>query len=77
MTAALISSGDLAGRLGVAPATVRRWVQEGWLVPVLTTPGGHHRFDLDSVVEQLAQKQTGPESDSEPVNPLGSERTSP
>ena len=40
----LISSNDLATRLGVSRATVLRAVARGLLRPALVTPGGHHRF---------------------------------
>jgi len=40
----LISSNDLATRLGVSRATVLRAVARGLLRPAVVTPGGHHRF---------------------------------
>jgi excisionase family DNA binding protein len=40
----LISSNDLADRLGVSRATVLRAVARGWIKPALVTPGGHRRF---------------------------------
>ena len=40
----LISSNDLATRLGVSRATVLRAVARGLLQPAVVTPGGHHRF---------------------------------
>jgi excisionase family DNA binding protein len=40
----LISSKDVATRLGVSQATVLRAVAKGLLRPVLVTPGGHRRF---------------------------------
>ena len=42
----LISSNDLAGRLGVSRATVLRAVATGRLRPALVTPGGHRRFTV-------------------------------
>ena len=45
----LISSKDVAARLGVSQATVLRAVAKGLLVPVLTTPGGHRRFSEHDV----------------------------
>lgn len=35
-------------RLGVSPTTLRRWSDHG-LVETFVTPGGHRRFDADSV----------------------------
>jgi len=43
----LISSNDLAARLGVSRATVLRAVARGLLKPAVVTPGGHRRFLLD------------------------------
>jgi excisionase family DNA binding protein len=40
----LISSNDLATRLGVSRATVLRAVARGLLHPAVVTPGGHRRF---------------------------------
>jgi excisionase family DNA binding protein len=46
----LISSNDLADRLGVSRATVLRAVARGLFRPAVVTPGGHRRFlpeDID------------------------------
>jgi excisionase family DNA binding protein len=48
----LISSNDLADRLGVSRATVLRAVASGRLKPAVVTPGGHRRF-LPEDVEEL------------------------
>jgi len=48
----LISSNDLADRLGVSRATVLRAVAKGQLKPAVITPGGHRRF-LPQDVEEL------------------------
>jgi excisionase family DNA binding protein len=47
----LISSNDLADRLGVSRATVLRAVAKGRLKPALITPGGHRRFRAQDVEE--------------------------
>jgi excisionase family DNA binding protein len=49
----LISSNDLANRLGVSRATVLRAVARGLLKPAVVTPGGHRRF-LPETIERLA-----------------------
>ena len=49
----LISSRDVAARLGVSQATVSRAVARGLLHPALITPGGHRRFS-DRDVEAFA-----------------------
>jgi excisionase family DNA binding protein len=51
----LISSKDVAARLGVSQATVLRAVARGLLRPALVTPGGHRRFSLKDV-EAFADK---------------------
>jgi excisionase family DNA binding protein len=45
----LISSREVAKRLGVSQATVLRAVGRGTLMPAETTPGGHHRFSREDV----------------------------
>ena len=49
----MISSREAANRLGVSQATVLRAVARGTLKPAKTTPGGHHRFQLEEI-EALA-----------------------
>ena|SRR5487761_1020642 len=49
----LISSNDLANRLGVSRATVLRAVARGLLKPAVVTPGGHRRFQLDDFADDL------------------------
>jgi excisionase family DNA binding protein len=57
----LITTSDLARALGVDVSTVRRWVSSSKITPSLTTPGGHHRFDLSQVREQLRALAEGGE----------------
>lgn len=40
----LLSSRELAERLGISQATVLRAVAKGLIQPATTTPGGHRRF---------------------------------
>jgi excisionase family DNA binding protein len=54
----LISSNDLADRLGVSRATVLRAVARGRLKPALVTPGGHRRFRAQEV-EELGGRLAG------------------
>jgi excisionase family DNA binding protein len=55
----LISSRIAAARLGVSQSTLLRAVARGWLIPALTTPGGHRRFRVHDV-ERLAAGLPGP-----------------
>lgn len=49
----LLTTGDLAKVLGVAAGTVRHYVREGKIHATRTTLGGHRRFVLGDVVEEL------------------------
>jgi len=58
----LISSKDVAVRLGVSQATVSRAVARGLLRPALVTPGGHRRFsevDVKAFAETLLDEPEG------------------
>ena len=57
----LISSKDVASRLGVSQATVLRAVARGLLHPALITPGGHRRFSENDVIAFAAKLQDEPE----------------
>ncbi|MEW2555982.1 MerR family transcriptional regulator [Streptomyces zhihengii] len=39
-----LTTGELAGRLGVAPTTIRSWGRRYGLEPAAHTPGGHRRW---------------------------------
>lgn len=49
-----VTTGVAARALGVDPATLWRWAQEGTVTPLLRTPGGHLRWDVDQLRRQLA-----------------------
>jgi excisionase family DNA binding protein len=58
----LISSKDVAARLGVSQATVSRAVARGLLHPALITPGGHRRFserDVEAFADTLLDEPRG------------------
>jgi excisionase family DNA binding protein len=57
----LISSKDVAARLGVSQATVSRAVARGLLRPALVTPGGHRRFSEADVEVLVAATQDEPD----------------
>jgi excisionase family DNA binding protein len=59
----LLSSTDLAKRLGINTRTVSRWVQEGKLTPAYTTPGGKYRWRWSDVRQQLGLR--GPQEQPE------------
>ncbi|OZM83585.1 AlpA family transcriptional regulator [Pseudonocardia sp. MH-G8] len=49
----LISTGEVARAVGLSRQTIQRYMREGLLTPVFTTTGGHARWRLDEVLEQL------------------------
>ena len=52
-----LTTSEAAELLGVHPATIRRWADDGDL-PLMTTPGGHRRFAL-SDLNALAGSASG------------------
>lgn len=48
-----VSSGQAARALGTRLRTLQQWVQDGLLVPDYYTPGGHARWDVERVREEL------------------------
>lgn len=55
----LVSTGVAADALGVAHNTLHQWWKKGDVTPTLVTPGGHARWDLDELKEQLRLKRQG------------------
>ncbi|MDQ4103775.1 MAG: MerR family DNA-binding transcriptional regulator [Actinomycetota bacterium] len=51
--AKLVSTGVAAREIGVAAATLVRWWQQGLVTPTLVTAGGHARWDMADLHEQL------------------------
>ncbi|MCA1226157.1 MULTISPECIES: MerR family DNA-binding transcriptional regulator [Saccharopolyspora] len=49
----LVTTGELARELGISPRTVARYVSSGLLTPTETTLGGHYRWDVVEVREQI------------------------
>jgi predicted site-specific integrase-resolvase len=55
----LLSSGEVARRIGVAPATISAWVRQGRLAPTVVTMGGRYRWRWSDVERQMReQRQT-------------------
>jgi hypothetical protein len=53
----LLSSGEIARRIGVAPATISAWVRQGRLVPTITTMGGRYRWHWSDVQRQMREQR--------------------
>jgi DNA-binding transcriptional MerR regulator len=52
----LISTGELAKRLGFTPRTIQRWRERGWIKPAIVAPrSGRARWVEADVREQLRQ----------------------
>lgn len=49
----LLTTIDVAELAKCSPDTVRRWVDEGLLTPVLRLPGGAYRFERADVLALL------------------------
>jgi len=56
----LISSGDVAKRLGVSVRVLGKWVDQGKLVPAVITPGHRFRWRWSEVQDQLRAQQRPP-----------------
>jgi predicted site-specific integrase-resolvase len=56
----LVPTGVAADAIGVAHSTLARWWKDGDVTPALVTAGGHARWDVADLREQLrAMRQTG------------------
>jgi excisionase family DNA binding protein len=53
MAETLLTSRETAEQLGVGLSTLQRWAAAGIIEPAWRTPGGHARWDIDSVRRQL------------------------
>jgi len=53
----LLSSTEVAKRLGINTRTMSRWVQDGKLTPAYKTPGGKYRWRWSEVREQLGLRE--------------------
>lgn len=54
----LITTAELAKALEVSARSIQRWRQLGWLEPTSTTLGGHARWRLEDVREQIRELQS-------------------
>lgn len=51
----LVSTAELSRVIGLAPRTIRKYRQDGHLVPDLVSVGGHARWDVEKVVQTLRE----------------------
>ena len=73
-TAAGLTTRDVAGLLLVSEATVKRWADDGLLLPQKTA-GGHRRFSIQSVA-QLRREQGLAPAELSPTKPATKKRVS-
>ena len=52
-----MTTAELARQLGLSLRSVQRYIAAGHITPELTTPGGHHRWDVAEVRAQLRTLQ--------------------
>ena len=55
----LVTTGAAAKAIGVTPVTLQRWAHAGIVTPASVTAGGHLRWDLDDLREQLRKHPGG------------------
>lgn len=51
----LVSTAAVAEEIHLGTSTIRQYAREGRIPIAETTPGGHHRYDLDAVKEELGK----------------------
>lgn len=49
----LRSTGEAARELNVSRRTLQRWLEDGIVQPTERTAGGHYRWDVDTLREQV------------------------
>ncbi len=54
-TPRLVTTSELARALGLHARTIQRYRNLGVLVPELESPGGHARWDIEKVKQQLRE----------------------
>lgn len=55
MAPELVSTGEAARALGIGRSTLARWHAQGLVSPELVTAGGHARWNVEDLREQLRQ----------------------
>ena len=53
----LLTTSQLARALGLSLSSIKRYISAGQIRPDLTTPGGHYRWNVESVRRQLRELQ--------------------
>lgn len=56
----LVTTAEAARWLGVSRRTLARYAELGWVVPTVTLPSGHHRWEIEDLrrqIRELRQRQ--------------------
>ena len=53
----LLTTSQLARALGLSLSSIKRYISAGQIKPDLITPGGHYRWNVESVRRQLRELQ--------------------
>ena len=53
----LVTTSELARALRLSLRSIKRYIAAGQIKPELTTPGGHYRWNVESVRRQLRELQ--------------------
>jgi excisionase family DNA binding protein len=53
----LVSTGEAAKVVGVHVRTLQAWAKDGVVRPALVTPGGHQRWDVEDLLQQLRDQR--------------------
>jgi excisionase family DNA binding protein len=53
----LLTTGELARELGVSRSAILKWTRAGLITPGWTSPGGHHRWEVEKVRAELGQQR--------------------
>lgn len=56
----VVTTSELARALGLSPRSIQRYVQDELIRPEYVTPGGHYRWNVDNVLEQLRKLRERP-----------------
>lgn len=51
----LLTTAEAAAYLGINRTTLANYVRRGLMMPTLTLPTGHYRWDLDDIRRQLRE----------------------
>jgi len=58
-TRRLVTTSELARAIGLSGRTIQRYRTEGIITPVVVSKGGHARWDVEQVIEDLKALQRG------------------